>query len=244
MGSLYNDYEIYVYSLQQMLNSILITSISELTVYTALFFFIFGIITSLTPCFISIIPLSLVYISSNKKESFKKNIFILGLLSTMFLIIISINILNYKYLNYFQNIPVLSYMILLVMSLNLLQILEFSTVLISINNMFGSLNKNINSRVYHYLTGAIVGLSTLPCSTAIIFVISFWLSNSINNFLSVIYLFIYILGYFVSIIFIFNFTFSYSGINFLVPFWDWGIPVSGFCVLMLSVLNILEKIFL
>nr|QCI08707.1 Thiol:disulfide interchange protein [Sphondylothamnion multifidum] len=240
----FESYEVYFYSWQQQWYSLLIVSISHFQLSSVCIVILFGIFTSLTPCFISIIPLSLAYVSSFNKDYMSKNIFILGITSSTLLIMLLINIFNYQYIKYIDSLPVISCLILCFIGLNFLQIIDLFRANTFFTKYLNSWNNSNSIQLYNYLTGCIVGLSALPCSSSIIFIVSFWLLNSINLMLSLTYLFFYSFGYLISMFFIFNIVFNYTKISVIASIWDYFIPISGFMILTISLLNLLEKLFI
>ncbi len=239
---IYNFSEIFFYSLQNKLYYLLSINVYNFNLYILLLFFILGIITSLNPCFLSILPIMIAYIKSSQNLKNSNLIFILGLITTLLFTSILINILNTKYMHYLYNIPILASIILLFVSLNMLQIINISGFNIGLFRIFNSLNNINNNYIYKYLSGCLIGLSNLPCSSSIIFIVFFWLSH-INNFLYwFLYFMSYILGYTIALFFILNIAIQYINISIIKSIWDILIPFSSTFILFLSTVNILEKI--
>nr|QCI08316.1 Thiol:disulfide interchange protein [Ptilothamnion sphaericum]QCI08336.1 Thiol:disulfide interchange protein [Ptilothamnion sphaericum] len=238
------NYELFLYIFKSKIYSFLISSISHISLYSIIIFFFLGFITSLTPCLISVIPFSLAYINMSRQNYYYKNFFLLGLISSTLLIMFLFNAINYQYLNYFDNIPIVFSLVLCLLSLNLLQVVNLSALSMYIDNIFNSLLKGDNLILYNYLNGFAIGLSALPCSSSIIFIISFWLFSSINLLTTLFYLITFILGYIISILLIFNLAFNYTNLFVVSYMWELVMPLSGFVILTFSLLNILEKLFI
>nr|QCI06844.1 Thiol:disulfide interchange protein [Halydictyon mirabile] len=107
-------YELLIYNLQQFCLSLLINNLSSIHINITIILFFAGVITSLNPCFLSAIPLSLSYINSYKLNSINKNLFIFGLFTSLFLLIFLGVLL--KLILYLVNIPYLSYLLLVLIS--------------------------------------------------------------------------------------------------------------------------------
>nr|QCI07948.1 Thiol:disulfide interchange protein [Plumaria plumosa] len=241
----YDHYQVALYYAQQKIYYILSLNIDQFRFSTSIILFCCGIFTSFTPCFISLVPLSLAYINTQSLNAKKnnKNIFICGILTSLLLLIFLLNSFHYQYAHYINNIPIISALILCFISLNLLQILNFSNIFLSLNLDILSFS-NLDSQFFiqNYVIGFLIGLSALPCSTSIIFVVIFWLSHFLNIAIYYAYLFIYILGCIISLLCILNLTISYSQIYIVKFTWDLIIPLSGCIMLTLSLFNLLEKI--
>lgn len=242
--SLSESYQVYLYHIQRLLYSFFISNIEHFNIYSILIFFLMGVMTSLTPCLISTVPLSIAYIKSFKQGKVYKNIFLFGLISSTLLIMFLLNIFNYQYLYYWNHLPILSSIILCIVSLNMLQIFDLSSFFLYFNRQWISLGKSNDILLYNYLTGFTIGFSVLPCSSPIIFIVSFWLFNSINILFTVCYFFIYSIGYLISILFIFNFALNYINLTFISYIWELLIPITGCIILIISLLNLLEQLFI
>lgn len=241
----YDRYQVALYYAQQKIYYILSLNIDQFRLSTSIVLFLCGIFTSFTPCFISLVPLSVAYLNTQSVNSKKinKNIFICGILTSLLLLIFLLNSFHYQYVHYINNIPIISALILCFVSLNLLQILNFSNFFLSLNP--GTLSfSRFDSKFFiqNYTIGLFIGLSSLPCSTSIIFVVLFWLSHFFNIFIYYLYLFIYISGCIISLLCILNLTINYSQIYIVKFAWDLIIPISGSVMLTLSLFNLLEKI--
>lgn len=238
----WQNYEVYFYQLKQFTYHELTLSISNFNLSSILIFFFLGIITSLTPCFISMIPLSIVYLNVSENQKVKKNIFIIGLSSSTLLTLILISLLNYKYINYINHLPILPSFLLCLLALNLLNIIDLSFLSRIFDNFIANNNVIYNHNLYYYVSGLMIGLSSLPCSSSFVWIISFWLSNSINVLWSLVYLFFYSFGYLFSMFVIFRITFNYTKIFLLSTIWETFVPLGGCIILTISFFNILENL--
>jgi len=235
-------YQLFLYDLQQKIAFLLFFKITYINFSVLAIFFIAGILTSLTPCFISLLPLSLSYLSFSNQFKINKRFFILGLFSNLLFIIVSINFISYHYIFYLMHISFISFFVLLIISLSLLQIIDLSLVFksIFINNNILKVNFNVNS----YMMGLLIGFTTLPCSTPIIILINFCLYHADTLFFSLVFLFFYLLGCVSSFIFIFNVIINYLSTYVISFIWNIISPLMGFIILFISLLFFFEKIFI
>nr|QCI05968.1 Thiol:disulfide interchange protein [Delesseria sanguinea] len=243
--NLWYKYEILLYHLQQKIASFLFLEITSIKPIIILVFFCSGILTSITPCFISIVPLSLSYINSNNNAYNYKNIVILGIFTSLFIVFFSISFVNYSFFVFFKDISFISFFILILIALDLLQVLNFSNYFNFFyeNNLkFESIYDNLVLK--NYFTGCIIGFTTVPCSSPIILLINLWLHHSNQMFFSFIYLIIYLLGSIIPLIFIFNIVLNYLQLYILSYIWNTIIPFMGCFLLSLSTFFFLDKVFI
>nr|YP_010155911.1 cytochrome c biogenesis protein transmembrane region [Cumathamnion serrulatum]QQY85302.1 cytochrome c biogenesis protein transmembrane region [Cumathamnion serrulatum] len=242
--NLWYQYEVFLYNLEQQIASFLFLEITVIKPVIILVLFFSGILTSLTPCFISIIPLSISYINSNYNGYNHKNVLLLGILTSLFIIIFSTSFANYGFLIFFKHIPFISFFILMIIALDLLQVL-------SLSNYFNSLYLNKlstdsfynNSIFKSYFTGCIIGFTTAPCSSPIILLINFWLHHSNQALFSSIYLIIYLLGCIIPLILLFNIVLNYLQLYILTYIWNIIVPCMGCFLLSISTFLFLDKLF-
>nr|QCI05787.1 Thiol:disulfide interchange protein [Dasysiphonia japonica] len=241
--NLWNQYEFLLFYFQEIISSILFIEINTLNPSIIILLLFTGMITSLTPCFLSILPLSFSYINISANNYRNQNIFIFGIFSSLFILFLLSVFLNYRYLIYLTKIPFLSFLILILIALNLLQILDISSYFVRLRlkklNIF---SKNILLRTY--LNGFLIGFSILPCSSPIVILINFWLHYSTNFFICFLYLIFYILGCFIPFFLVFNFIINYLKIYILGYIWNIIVPLSGSILLSVSIFFFLEKIFI
>lgn len=202
-----------------------------------------GLLTSFTPCFISLLPLVIAYINTCNKSNFSKNIFLCGLITSLFFIIFIADFITINYSYYVNNINIFLSFILILISLNLLQIFNFSYFFTFIN--IGLPGFSINNKfLKSYLFCCLIGFSTFPCSTSIIMLFIFWLSHSTNFSILLFYWIIYLFGCILPFILVVNLAIDYIQSLFIVYLWNWIVPISGSIILFFSLFSLLEKILI
>nr|QCI06981.1 Thiol:disulfide interchange protein [Haraldiophyllum bonnemaisonii] len=65
---LYDQYEVLLYTIQQTISSIISLQSNIFSPLTIILIFLSGLLTSLNPCFISVLPLSVSYITTSSKK--------------------------------------------------------------------------------------------------------------------------------------------------------------------------------
>lgn len=247
MFNIYNSYEVIVYNLQQKIYYLLSLELSLFNPFIFILIFCSGILTSFTPCFLAILPLSISYLNigtdSRDSNNISKNIFISGLITSLLIILLLANFISYQYYSYIATIPLLSSFILILLSCNLMQILNFSYFFSLINNSINTIYTD-NIFLKNYLLGFIVGFGIFPCSTSVLLVFVFWVNHSTNLFLLFYYLLIYLLGCILPFILILNIAISYIQSNIILSIWRFLIPFSGSIMLFFSLFSFLEKLFI
>nr|YP_009397572.1 thiol:disulfide interchange protein [Dipterosiphonia australica]ARW66758.1 thiol:disulfide interchange protein [Dipterosiphonia australica] len=235
--SLLDNYYIFFYALQQYLSSylFLISSPQSIFIYVILFFL--GIVTILTPCFISILPLAVSYINSQKSYNLDILFFICGLLTSFIVLMLFTNLLGFSVVSY--NLPIISYIVLIIVALNFMEVLRFNIPFERYFSIF--LYDTIFPKIY--LIGVTIGLSSLPCNSYILFIVTFIIHNVNNIFFSSLYILIYLLGCILPLIFVFKVKFNYSSSYFLSFVWKSIFPLSGSFLFIFSFFSLLKFLF-
>nr|YP_009296286.1 cytochrome c biogenesis protein transmembrane region [Sebdenia flabellata]AOM65221.1 cytochrome c biogenesis protein transmembrane region [Sebdenia flabellata] len=235
-----NNFDVSIYYIQQQFSLFISSQLNHVTPTTLSLLFIGGIFTSLNPCLIPILSITFSYIYVNKHKQINKNFFILGITNSFIIMIIITSILNKKYHELFNTIPILSSILTIFIGLSLMKILnlsKFSTYTYQISDLF------ITKLLKDYTAGIILGLSSSPCSTPILITILLWLSHSENLILGIVYLNIYILGYILPLFILVNLTFHHNQLANITKLWNIIIPISGCFILGSGIFSLLDKIF-
>nr|UAD85501.1 thiol:disulfide interchange protein [Gracilaria edulis] len=230
-----------LYFIEQNCYSLLTHEINNHKTTTFILLLISGLITSLNPCSLSIIPISLSYIYSKKLYNKQKQIFILGIISNTILTIILFQLLHKQYINLSNNLPILSYTVTILISLNLLKIIE-------INNIFNidNLHKNMSfiPFLYNYMSGLIIGINSASCTLPIILIILFWISYCDSWILGIIYMIVYLIGYTLPIYLIINHVLNLSIIKKIPYVWNNINLWSGCLMLGYSIFSLLNILYI
>nr|UAD87108.1 thiol:disulfide interchange protein [Gracilaria pacifica] len=230
------------YNIEQHLYNILASQINSFHPTIFIFLIISGLLTSFNPCFLSTIPISLSYIYGEKLTSNNKTIFMFGILSSTILFIIIFQILDIQYEYLLHIFPLLSYITTTLISLNLLQILEFNNSFNYPNNLYHKLS--FTSSLYKYVTGLIIGISSSSCTTPILLIILFWISSCKSWLLGIIYTTTYLLSYTLPIYLIINHNINFNQINKWPLIWNNVTFFSGCSMLGYSIFSLLTIIFI
>jgi len=174
-----------------------INNIDQLSIWIFPAVFAGGVVSSISPCTLGILPIVIGYIGGYSENTTKKTVvqllfFILGL-SIVLTALGVIAAFTGKTLGFHTN-PYLGLMLsslILVMGLTLLEILEVPMPVI-ISQM--PQNKNNNAVLYPLLLGGAFAIASTPCATPILAGIMAYASLKANVWQGGILLFLYALG--------------------------------------------------
>nr|YP_010618820.1 Thiol:disulfi de interchange protein [Deltalsia parasitica]WAX02833.1 Thiol:disulfi de interchange protein [Deltalsia parasitica] len=237
----FDNYYILFYTLQKQLSSLLFVLSSEQSISLSILLLFLGLITIFTPCFISLLPLALSYINSKKNDSLSISLFIAGLLTSFVTLIGLTKLVSFSVFIY--KLPLLSYLFLILFSLDLMKIISISKFKTPLSQSFFMFSSN-NLFLRSYLMGLVIGSSSLPCNTPILIVVTFLINNLNNIFLLLFYLFIYLVGCILPLILILRIEVNYKNFSFLFFIWKSVFPVSGSFLFVFSCLSVLKIIFI
>jgi cytochrome c-type biogenesis protein len=188
---------LYIYEIQHDINIYFIQQINNITFLSFLTIFTGGLLTSLSPCMASSIPLIISYVNTQKQFKSTKWILILGILTSMFTIgIIAIIIKN----NLLIRLHYLSFIITLLFIVIGLDLLKIISIDLSMFKLLSPKLKAINNLYLTYILGIGIGLNISPCSTPILAILIIWITNTKNIITGISLLLLYIIGYLTPIV--------------------------------------------
>ena len=207
---------------------------------TFLLIFSAGLLTSLGPCSLSLMPITIAYIGGSKNE--RNQIKILSFCTGVILSLVFLGSLSgllgkiYGQLPHIFTTGVSFFAIL--MGLNLLGLISFQ-----LPN--GPNLKFIENRVPSFIapmvTGVAFGLASSPCVTPVLATLLAWVAQSNNPLISVIFLFFFGLGQVMPLIIV---GFTTESLKKLLEFRKFSqiIPTfSGLILISLGILNIISN---
>lgn|SRR5574344_2039130 len=222
-----------------------LSNTTHFSVMLLLISFLGGVIASVTPCSLSMLPIIIGYVGGYSKENPIKT-----LLQMMFFVVGSavvfsvIGILCAVTGKVFVSIAPSYFIIflaslLLVMGLHVVGALDF-TIPVMIKQLPQSDGKNMF--LYPMLIGAVFALAGTPCSTPILAGIMAFASLSANIFYAVVMLFLFALGQGMILILAGVFTSALKGLKNFAQFSDFLLKLSGLLLISASV-YIFYKVF-
>ncbi len=238
LSNLLNNYYTFFYGIQKNLSNLFFFLSSLGNIYVFIFIFFIGVFTMLTPCFISILPLALSYINLNSSTNIIS--FILGIFTTLVLLITSTNFLSFSFL--VHRLPIISYCFLIIVALNLMQLLNFPDISSFFDKYFNRMLFN-NILIKSYMVGFIISSSVLPCSTSSLLIFTFILQSADNILYSIFYLSIYLLGVLTPLLLLLKIKLINVNVSVLLYLWKFLFPISGSFLFILSLFSVLKIIF-
>lgn len=241
LNQVLDKYQVFLYLFYQTIYRFLRISSGDINFALFPLLVSMGILTVLTPCFISMFPILFTYINSTTHKTVNILIFIFGIMNSIlitFLISSSINLYSF-----FYHLPLISSLILIVVALNLMKIVEFSLISkIFYSRLDWIIHFNIN--LQSYFMGLVIGLGSTPCNTSIIVLLVFLLKHTNNTLYLSFYLFTYLFGCFLILLVILNLKIDKYYFTSLILLWNSFIPLSGSLLFICSLLLLLRKSFL
>ena len=208
---------------------------------TVFLIFSAGLLTSLGPCSLSLLPITVAYIGGTNNEN-NNNFKIFGFCGGVVLSLVFLGAISgflgriYGQLPNFFNIFISIFAI--VMGLNLLGLLKFQLPNIPSLN---PVEKKLPPILAPLITGTTFGLASSPCITPVLATLLAWVSQAKNPLVSIIFLFFFGLGQITPLILVAITTenmrkfLEFRKYSQIIPF------SSGIILLTLGVLNLISN---
>lgn len=233
-----------LYYLQQFANELVNSQLSHLTMFSVGIILLTGLLTSLTPCMLSMLPLTIAYIggyeSRGRLSSFVQSVyFALGLATTLAVLGVGAAVFGKVYGQIGVGLPILVSAIAIIMGLNLLEIIPLKLPNWGNTDWVG---KNIPDSLRSYLLGLTFGLVASPCSTPVLITLLAYIANTQNILLGTVFLLSYALGYVSPLILAGTFTGTLKKLLSLRMVTQWINPISGGLLLGFGVISLASRL--
>ncbi|OLP19802.1 cytochrome C biogenesis protein [Leptolyngbya sp. 'hensonii'] len=234
--------ETRLYELQQLANQLVANQLGHLTVLSISIIFAAGLVTSLTPCMLSMLPITVGYIGGYQTQTrwraaIQSAWFALGLATTLAGLGIGAAVLGRVYGQVGIGLPIVVSVVAILMGLNLLEALPIP--LPSLNGI--EVSQNLPAGVRSYLLGLTFGLVASPCSTPVLATLLAWISTTGDAILGGILLLSYTAGYVAPLILAGTFTASIKKLLELRQWSTWITPASGALLVGFGVFSLLFR---
>lgn len=232
-----------LYYLQQLAEQLVANQLNHLSFFSVVVILFTGLITSLTPCMLSMLPLTIAYIGGydekGKWTSFlQSSYFALGLATTLAILGIFAALLGKVYGQIGIGLPIFVSSIAIIMGLNLLDIIPLKFPNWDTSNW---IKENLPHSLKSYLLGLTFGLIASPCSTPVLITLLAYIANSKNLVIGAIFLIFYAIGYVFPLILAGTFTGTLKSLLNLRIITQWINPLSGAVLLIFGIFSLVSR---
>ncbi|EKQ68279.1 cytochrome c biogenesis protein [Leptolyngbyaceae cyanobacterium JSC-12] len=232
------------YQLAQFANHLVSIQLSHLTPISIGIIFLAGLLTSLTPCMLSMLPITIGYIGGYETKTrlqaaIQSTWFALGLATTLAALGILAAVVGKIYGQIGIGLPVIVSLIAILMGLNLLEALPIRLP------SYGGLDwisKELPEGTRSYLLGLTFGLVASPCSTPVLATLLAWISATQDPVLGGALLLLYTAGYVVPLILAGTFTALIKKMLEVRRWSGWITPASGVLLIGFGLFSLLSRV--
>ncbi len=233
-----------LYAFSQLANHQVLQQLNHISLISIGVIFIAGLLTSLTPCTLSMLPITIGYISSCDGEQpssgFVQSLwFALGMATTLAGLGIGATLLGKVYGQIGIGLPLIVGAIAILMGLNQLELLPLRMPAgLGLEWISNDLPRGLRS----YLIGLTFGLVASPCSTPVLATLLAWIGTTQNPLLGGGLLLSYAVGYVAPLVLAGTFTSALKKILEVRKWSGWITPTSGVILIGFGVVSIVSRI--
>lgn len=234
-----------LYQLEHFADDLVATQLTHLSIVSVGVIFLAGLLTSLTPCMLSMLPITIGYIGgyetrSRLQAAAQSTWFALGLATTLAALGILAGALGKVYGQIGVGLPIVVSVVAILMGLNLLEALP-----LRLPGWGGMdwISKDLPEGVRSYLIGLTFGLVASPCSTPVLATLLAWISATQDPIVGSGLLLSYTAGYVAPLILAGTFTASIKKLLEIRRWSGWITPVSGALLVGFGVFSLLFRLF-
>ncbi len=210
------------------------------TPLTLLIVFTGGLLTSLGPCSLSLLPITVAYLAGfkNNQSPLQRTIsFCSGIVTSLVILGILSSFLGKIYGQLPTFFSILISLIAIIMGLNLLGIYKFS---LPSSPDPDTWKNQVPPSLAPISAGLAFGLTSSPCTTPVLAVLLAWVAKQGNPFSGIIFLGSFAIGQITPLFVAGNFAASIPKLLSLRQFGKWVPPISGVILLTVGLLSLLS----
>lgn len=228
--------------LERFADRLVATQLTHLSIVSWGVIFLAGLVTSLTPCMLSMLPITVGYIGGYESQgklqaAVQSSWFALGLATTLAALGIVATTIGKVYGQIGVGLPIIVSLVAIAMGLNLLEILPLRFPSLGATDWISA---DWPRGVRSYLLGLTFGLIASPCSTPVLATLLTWVATTQDLVLGAGLLIAYAIGYVMPLIIAGTFTASLKKILELRRWSSWINPVSGALLLGFGIFSLLQ----
>lgn len=236
--------QLQLYQLERFADTLVAEQLSHLSLLSIAIVLAAGLITSLTPCMLSMLPITIGYIGGYQAQgritaAIQSAWFAFGLATTLAGLGIVAATVGRVYGQIGVGLPIVVSIIAILMGLNLLEIVPLRFPSLGTTDW---ITEDLPSGVRSYLLGLTFGLVASPCSTPVLATLLAWVATSQNLVLGAGLLLAYTAGYVLPLVVAGTFTASIKQFLELRRWAGWITPVSGALLLGFGVFSLLTRL--
>lgn len=233
-----------LFLLERFADRLVSSQLTHLSLVSLGIIFLAGLVTSLTPCMLSMLPITVGYIGGYESESrlqaaAQSSWFALGLATTLAILGIVATTIGKVYGQIGVGLPIVVSLVAIAMGLNLLEILPLRFPSLGATDW---ISEDLPRGVRSYLLGLTFGLIASPCSTPVLATLLTWVATTQNLVLGGGLLIAYAVGYVTPLVIAGTFTASIKKILELRRWSSWINPVSGALLLSFGIFSLLSRL--
>ena len=233
-----------LFLLERFADRVVSTQLDHLSVLSIGIIFLAGLVTSLTPCMLSMLPITVGYIGGYESEgrlqaAAQSSWFALGLATTLAILGIVATTIGKVYGQIGIGLPIVVSLVAIAMGLNLLEILPLRFPSLGATDW---ISQDLPRGLRSYLIGLTFGLIASPCSTPVLATLLTWVATTQNLILGGGLLIAYAIGYVTPLVIAGTFTASIKKILELRRWSSWINPVSGALLLGFGIFSLLSRL--
>lgn len=234
-----------LYQIEQIADSLVNGQLNHLNIVSLGVIFLAGLLTSLTPCMLSMLPITIGYIGGYEADSriraaIQSIWFSLGLATTLAGLGIAAAVVGRVYGQVGIGLPIIVSAIAILMGLNLLEALPLR--LPSFDGM-RFIPDSLPQGVRSYFIGLTFGLVASPCSTPVLATLLAWIAKTHDPVLGGGLLLTYTVGYVSPLVLAGTFTASIKKFLEIRRWSSWITPASGALLVGFGVFSLMFRLF-